>query len=180
MTKTALTKLAIDKFSAMGLKVLCSQKDYSGNFPELVAVYPSKNKYYLVHCITEECISGNISFGLKSEYNLIEFYEKMYSTDLRKAYWAISLFCNLGKSMEIFRYSELFGYKLNYMNKYASLVIEPKIKKEAISILNSFHIEFKDLDVHSYFTMILFSVKDSIKLSDSRRFAKFISQNRLF
>ena len=56
-TKYDFIKTIASTMRYMGLKVLVSGIDYSSPLPHLVAVYPDKEKYYLIEPISLECFS---------------------------------------------------------------------------------------------------------------------------
>jgi hypothetical protein len=172
--------VALENLKKMRLQVFKAGVDYRGSKPDIVIVYPDKNKYYLAEIIGADDLSSSsqrlISKGTDTDSR--DFCTKLYP-DPRMAAWAASIYCDLGQGLELFAYKELGGINLDRMQRYAALIFPSSISEEAERVLTEFKLVFKSLNVLNIFTLTLLSQPDTVRLADARRFMQFLVANRI-
>ncbi len=164
----------------MGLKVFVSGKDYPAGKPDMIAIYPDKDKFYLIECIADDCLfnpAGRLNTN-RPDGNCRKFYSMLYNQP-RLAVWATAVYCDLGQGIELFEYKELHGINFASMNKYAALVYPSSLAEEAENTLPLLKLQYRSLDVAGRFIMTLFSQTDSTKLGEAKRFSQFLMGNTL-
>jgi hypothetical protein len=164
----------------MGLTVLVNGVEYRGGKPDLVLVYPDKDKYYLSEVVSDDCI-GEASRRLQN-VNRGEHVSREYCVlkygGARKGSWAASLYCDLAGGLELFNYTQLMGINFAKLQRYAALIYPLSLSDEAAAFFSEENLQFRSLNVADFFTLTLFSRADSARLSETRRFMQFLMANR--
>lgn len=163
-------------FKKTGLPVFVSGKDYLGNKPDMVVVYPDKKKYYIVEGFANDDIENPHKRLKGSDIDARHLCLKLYP-DPKKASVAAAIYCDLGKGVDLFRYNEIAGLQLSEMQRYAALVYPISIAKEMEKIIFSLDMQFEPLPMLNMYTLTLFSITDTKKMADYRKFMHFLVDN---
>ncbi len=172
-----LVKIMLRK---MGLELLESRLHYGTDKPDVVAIYLDKRKYYIIEVVSEECLGENSPrlnmHGLLEKYRT--YCKELFHDNYNNAALLATVVCDLVSSVEAFPYKTLHGYKLNTMTMYAAIAIPNKYLEDLKYVLKYLNIEHGSLDVLEHFTLVLISKDDSAKLTEKRRFMKFLLDNK--
>lgn len=164
----------------MGLKMLVSGIDYSSPLPEIVAVYPDKEKYYLIEPLSLECFSENSERLLKQdEHKDIRAYcKKLFKDDVQKAAVLAAVLCDMAADIEMFTYKLIRTYELVSMTKYAALAVPCGYEQKTSEALDYLKLEHRNLNVLDKFTLFLIDKEQTAKLPEIKKFIKFILLNK--
>lgn len=178
--KERFTFKVLGTMQEMGLKVLEKGVDFFSFKPDLVAVYPDKMKYYIIEPVSEGCIAEH-SPRLYTRDSFEEFRlycKKLFSDDETKAAIAASVICDLAAGVEAFQFKAIGSLELNSMAKYGCLAVPIGYENDTAYVLNYLKIAFQNLNILDRFTLILISRKQSELLGETKKFIRFILENR--
>lgn len=173
--------LSIEKImKEMGLKMLISGVDYSAPLPNIVAVYPDKEKYYLIEPLSDECFSSKSPRLYKEdEYKDIRNYcKRLFQNDIEKGIIVASILCEMAAGIEMFTYKLIGTCELISMTKYASLAVPCPYEKKACEALEYLKLEYRTLNILDKFTLILIDRSQTAKLPEIKKFIRFIITNK--
>ena len=179
-TKQSFTASINKVMQAMGLKTLLSNIDYSSPLPNIVVIYPDKDKYYLVEPVSLECLSEKSQrLYREDEYKDIRKYcARLFKDNHVTASILSAIICDMAAGVEMFTYKVVKTYELISMAKYASLAVPCQYEKEACEALSYLKLEYRTLNVLDQFTFILIDKTQTIKLPEIKKFIKFILTNQ--
>ena len=179
-TKQDFIKTIASTMRFMGLKILLSGVDYSSPLPQIVAVYPDKEKYYLIEPISLECFSEESPRIYKEdEHRQVRKYcRNLFKDDCEKAAVLATVLCDLSAGVEMFTYKLVGTYELISMAKYACLAVPCALEDKTCQALNYLKLEHRTLNILDKFTLILIDKTQTAKLPEIKKFIKFILNNR--
>jgi hypothetical protein len=164
----------------MGLTVLVNGVEYRSGKPDLVVVYPDKEKYYLSEVISDDCIgeeSRRLQSANRGENASREYCVKKYG-NTRKGCWASSIYCDLAGGIELFNYSQLMGINFSKLQRYAAVIYPLSLLEEAEAFFVEENLQFGSVNMADFFYLTLFSRADSARIGESRRFMQFLMANK--
>ncbi|MDR2400492.1 MAG: hypothetical protein LBD73_02430 [Deferribacteraceae bacterium] len=174
-----LIPIAVNKLMKMGLTVLVNGAEYRSGKPDLVVVYPDKDKYYLAEAISDECIreeSRRLQSTNRGENASRDYCLKKYG-NTRKGCWAASIYCDLAGGIDLFAYSQLMGINFSKLQRYAAVIYPLNLSEEGEAFFAEEKLQFRSLNVADTFTLTLFSKADSARFTEIRRFMQFLINN---
>lgn len=164
----------------MGLKILERGLDYGTEKPDMVAVYPDKQKYYIVEALSLDCFEQPSPrlYAKDACQDYRDYCKRLFVGNEAEAASAAAVICDLSSGIEAFSYKALGPHMLNAMSRYASLAVPPEKIEEVCSVLEKLGLNFRSLDILDDFTLILISGEDTEKLSEKKKFIGFMLANR--
>ncbi len=179
-TKQSFINLIAKTMRSMELKILLSGIDYSSPLPHLVAVYPDKEKYYLIEPISMECFSEESSRLYKQDEHkdIRQYCHRLFKDDCAKAAVVATILCDMSAGIEMFTYKLIGTYELISMAKYACLAIPCNMESKTCEALDYLKLEYRPLNVLNKFTLILIDKIQTTKLPEIKKFIKFILNNK--
>ena len=179
-TKQSFINLIAKTMRSMELKILVSGIDYSSPLPHLVAVYPDKEKYYLIQPISMECFSEESPRLYKQDEHkeVRQYCCRLFKDDCAKAAAVASILCDMAAGIEMFTYKLVGTYELISMAKYACLAVPCSMEAKTREALDYLKLEYRPLNVLDKFTLILIDKVQTAKLPEIKKFIKFILNNK--
>lgn len=179
-TKQNFIKTITATMRYMGLKVLLSGIDYSSPLPQLVAVYPDKEKYYLIEPISLECFSKESPRLYKDDEHrdVRRYCRELFQNDHEKAAVVASVLCDMSAGVEMFTYKLIGTHELISMAKYACLAVPCNMEEKTCEALHYLKLEHRTLNVLDKFSLILIDKAQTAKLPEIKKFIKFILNNK--
>ena len=179
-TKQSFINLIAKTMRSMELKILVSGIDYSSPLPHLVAVYPDKEKYYLIEPISLECFGEESPRLFKDDEHkdVRRYCRELFKDDQKKAAVVASILCDMSAGVEMFTYKLVGTYELISMAKYACLAVPCDLEKKTCEALHYLKLEHRTLNVLDKFTLILIDKAQTAKLPEIKKFIKFILNNK--
>ncbi len=179
-SKSAFVKTIAHTMRSMGLKILSSGLDYSSPLPHIVAVYPDKEKYYLIEPVSLECFSKESPRLYKEdEHREIRTYcRQLFKNDWEKAAVTATVLCDLSAGIEMFTYKLVGTCELISMSKSACLAVPNYMEKKTGEALEYLKLEYRTLNVLDIFSLVLIDKIQTAKLPEIKKFIKFILNNR--
>ncbi|HIZ90322.1 MAG: hypothetical protein MSA07_05365 [Mucispirillum sp.] len=179
-TKQSFINLITRTMRSMELKVLLSGIDYSSPLPHLVAVYPDKEKYYLIEPISMECFSEESPRLYKQDEHkdVRQYCQRLFKDDHAKGAAVAAILCDLAAGVEMFTYKLVGTHELISMAKYACLAVPCSMEDKACQALDYLKLEYRPLNVLDKFTLILIDKVQTAKLPEIKKFIKFILNNK--
>lgn len=179
-TKHDFIKTIASTMRYMGLKILLSGVDYSSPLPLIVAVYPDKEKYYLIEPISLECFGEESPRLYKDDEHkdVRRYCRELFKDDHEKAAVLATVLCDMSAGVEMFTYKLVGTYELISMAKYACLAVPCNLEDKTCEALHYLKLEHRTLNVLDKFTLILIDKAQTVKLPEIKKFIKFILNNR--
>ena len=166
--------------TSMGLKILERGVDYGTEKPDIVAVYPDKQKYYMLEVMSLGCFDKQSPrlYAKDAWQDYRDYCKKLFSENETKAAAAAAVICDLSSGIDAFSYKVIGTHVLSAMSRYAAIAVPQEKSEDVATVLEKLGLDFRNLDILDDFALVLISKEDTEKLSEKKKFISFMIANK--